>query len=333
MNALLLSMPGTPVIYYGDEIGMGDNIYLGDRDGVRTPMQWSPDRNGGFSRANPQQLYAPPIQDPIFGFQAVNVEAQQQSPGSLLNWMKRLIAVRQRPADLRARHAHLPLPAQPQGPGLSARARGRDDLVRLQPVAQRAGLRPGARGLPRPGAGRAAGPHRLPTDRRSRLPPDPARLRLLLAGAGRGRPSSPAGTSPRPSPCPNSSPSSSTTAGAPSARAAAAATLPGRCCRNTCPSRAGSRTRPVEGVRLARAGEVRGRQGNYLLAELDGRAGRRPRQQCFFLPFAAAWGEENLAPGGAAPALHAGRGPPRRPRSARSTTPPTPTTSPWHSSG
>ena len=94
MNALLLSMPGTPVIYYGDEIGMGDNIYLGDRDGVRTPMQWSPDRNGGFSRANPQQLYAPPIQDPIFGYQAVNVEAQQQSPGSLLNWMKRLIAAR-----------------------------------------------------------------------------------------------------------------------------------------------------------------------------------------------------------------------------------------------
>jgi maltose alpha-D-glucosyltransferase/alpha-amylase len=95
MNALLLSMPGTPVIYYGDEIGMGDNIFLGDRDGVRTPMQWSPDRNGGFSRANPQRLYLPPIQDPIFGFQGVNVEAQTQSPGSLLNWMKRLIAVRQ----------------------------------------------------------------------------------------------------------------------------------------------------------------------------------------------------------------------------------------------
>ena len=95
MNALLLSMPGTPVIYYGDEIGMGDNIYLGDRDGVRTPMQWSPDRNGGFSRANPQRLYAPPVQDPIFGYQVVNVEAQSQSQGSLLNWMKRMIAVRQ----------------------------------------------------------------------------------------------------------------------------------------------------------------------------------------------------------------------------------------------
>ena len=95
MNGLLFSMPGTPTVYYGDEIGMGDNIYLGDRDGVRTPMQWSPDRNGGFSRANPQNLYLPAIQDPIYGFEAVNVEAQQKSPGSLLNWMKRIIAVRQ----------------------------------------------------------------------------------------------------------------------------------------------------------------------------------------------------------------------------------------------
>lgn len=94
MNSLLLSMPGTPIIYYGDEIGMGDNIYLGDRNGVRTPMQWSPDRNAGFSRADPQRLYLPPIMDPIYGYQAVNVEAQQREPASLLNWMKRLIAVR-----------------------------------------------------------------------------------------------------------------------------------------------------------------------------------------------------------------------------------------------
>ncbi len=83
LNSLLLSMPGTPVIYYGDEIGMGDNYYLGDRDGVRTPMQWSADRNAGFSRANPQQLYLPTIQDPVHGFEAVNVEAQQRSPSSL----------------------------------------------------------------------------------------------------------------------------------------------------------------------------------------------------------------------------------------------------------
>ncbi|MEO8248935.1 MAG: maltose alpha-D-glucosyltransferase [Burkholderiales bacterium] len=94
MNSLLLSMPGTPVMYYGDEIGMGDNIFLGDRDGVRTPMQWTSDRNGGFSRADPQRLYLPPIQDPIYGFEAVNVEAQSREPSSLLNWTRRLLAVR-----------------------------------------------------------------------------------------------------------------------------------------------------------------------------------------------------------------------------------------------
>ncbi len=94
MNSLLLSMPGSPVLYYGDEIGMGDNIYLGDRNGVRTPMQWSPDRNAGFSRADPQRLYLPPIMDPIYGYEAVNVEAQNRDPGSLLNWMKRMLAVR-----------------------------------------------------------------------------------------------------------------------------------------------------------------------------------------------------------------------------------------------
>jgi len=96
LNSLLLSMPGTPIIYYGDEIGMGDNYYLGDRDGVRTPMQWSADRNAGFSRANPQALYLPTIQDPVHGYEAINVEAQNGSPSSLLNWMKRMIAVRQR---------------------------------------------------------------------------------------------------------------------------------------------------------------------------------------------------------------------------------------------
>jgi maltose alpha-D-glucosyltransferase/alpha-amylase len=94
MNSLLLSMPGTPIIYYGDEIGMGDNIYLGDRNGVRTPMQWTPDRNGGFSRCDPARLYAPMIMDPVYGYEAVNVEAQSRSLGSLLSWTKRLIAVR-----------------------------------------------------------------------------------------------------------------------------------------------------------------------------------------------------------------------------------------------
>jgi len=94
MNSLLLSMPGSPALYYGDEIGMGDNIFLGDRNGVRTPMQWSPDRNAGFSRADPQRLYLPPIMDPVYGFEAVNVEAQAREPGSLLNWTRRLLAVR-----------------------------------------------------------------------------------------------------------------------------------------------------------------------------------------------------------------------------------------------
>ncbi len=94
MNTLLFSLPGTPVLYYGDEIGMGDNIYLGDRNGVRTPMQWSADRNAGFSRANPQRLYLPVIIDPEYHYESVNVEAQQSNPHSLLSWMKRLIAMR-----------------------------------------------------------------------------------------------------------------------------------------------------------------------------------------------------------------------------------------------
>ncbi|HEX4420456.1 MAG TPA: maltose alpha-D-glucosyltransferase, partial [Kofleriaceae bacterium] len=94
MTSLLLSLPGTPVLYYGDEIGMGDNIYLGDRDGVRTPMQWSSDRNGGFSRANPQRLYLPTIIDPDYHYEAINVDAQQRIASSLLWWTKRLLAKR-----------------------------------------------------------------------------------------------------------------------------------------------------------------------------------------------------------------------------------------------
>lgn len=91
---LLMTLPGSPIIYYGDEIGMGDNIYLGDRNGVRTPMQWSPDRNAGFSKADPQRLFLPPNMDPIYGYEAINVEAQARNPSSLLHWTKRLIAVR-----------------------------------------------------------------------------------------------------------------------------------------------------------------------------------------------------------------------------------------------
>ncbi len=96
MNSLLMSMPGTPVIYYGDELGMGDNIYLGDRNGVRTPMQWSADRNAGFSSANPQRLFLPVVIDPGYHYETVNVDWQQQDPNSLLWWMKRLLALRRR---------------------------------------------------------------------------------------------------------------------------------------------------------------------------------------------------------------------------------------------
>ncbi len=97
LASLILSMPGTPVLYYGDELGMGDNIYLGDRDGVRTPMQWSPDRNAGFSRADPEQLYTQPVINPTCSYQAINVEAQERTPTSLLHWMKRVL-------DLRRQH-------------------------------------------------------------------------------------------------------------------------------------------------------------------------------------------------------------------------------------
>src|ERR1700738_4070779 len=94
LHALLFSFPGSPVLYYGDEIGMGDNIYLGDRDSVRTPMQWSPDRNAGFSRADFAQLYLPPLMDPVYGLAALNVEAQLRNQGSFLHWLRRMLTER-----------------------------------------------------------------------------------------------------------------------------------------------------------------------------------------------------------------------------------------------
>ena len=96
LHGLLFSLPGSPVLYYGDEIRMGDNIYLGDRNGVRTPMHWTGDRNAGFSTADPSRLYQPVISDPIYHYQAINVEAAQRSPTSFLNWIKRLIRLRQK---------------------------------------------------------------------------------------------------------------------------------------------------------------------------------------------------------------------------------------------
>ena len=149
MNGLLFSLPGTPVLYYGDEIGMGDNIYLGDRNGVRTPMQWSADRNAGFSRANPQRLYLPVIIDPEYHYEAVNVEAQQRNPHSLLWWMRRLIALRKRhPAFGRGTLEFL-APRQPQGARLRAPARGRAHPRRGEPLALRAVRRAGPLGASR----------------------------------------------------------------------------------------------------------------------------------------------------------------------------------------
>lgn len=113
LNSLLFTLPGSPVLYYGDELGMGDNIWLGDRDGVRTPMQWSPDRNAGFSHAEAARLYLPVIVDSVYGYQAINVEAQERSPFSLLNWTKRLIQVRKRHPALGRGSIEFPRPENP----------------------------------------------------------------------------------------------------------------------------------------------------------------------------------------------------------------------------
>jgi maltose alpha-D-glucosyltransferase/alpha-amylase len=261
MNALLLSMPGTPVVYYGDEIGMGDNIYLGDRDGVRTPMQWSPDRNGGFSRANPQRLYLPAIQDPIFGFQGVNVEAQQQSPGSLLNWMKRLITVRQARRTFGRGTITFLYPRNRkilaylrefEGEAilcvfnLSRNAQAFDlDLAQFQGR------------VPIEMLGRTAFPTISSTEACYRLSlPGYAFYWFVLAEAGK-----PGGPEPAVEPCRSSSRSSSPTAGAGSARAGSAATSSGRCCPTTCPSSAGSRprTRRSSACGCARSGRYAAR--------------------------------------------------------------------------
>jgi maltose alpha-D-glucosyltransferase/alpha-amylase len=156
-HALLFSLPGSPIMYYGDEIGMGDNIYLGDRDGVRTPMQWTPDRNGGFSRADFAQLYLPPILDPVYGFQSVNVESQLRNPSSFLQWVHRMLEVRKQHPVMGT--------GSFQVLDHRRRRRARQRAVRLQPLA----VRPAGRALPRPvpgvDAARAAGPGALPPDR------------------------------------------------------------------------------------------------------------------------------------------------------------------------
>ena len=191
MNGLLFSLPGTPVIYYGDEIGMGDNIYLGDRNGVRTPMQWSADRNAGFSRANPQQLYLPVIIDPEYHYETVNVEAQQNNPHSLLWWMKRLIALRKRyKAFGRGSMEFL----HPENRKVLAFIRRYEDetmlvVANLSRFAQyvELDLRSYKGTIPVELFGRT----RFPADRRAAVPPHPRPARLLLvrarAGASRQR--------------------------------------------------------------------------------------------------------------------------------------------------
>ena len=133
MNSLLLSMPGSPIVYYGDEIGMGDNIYLGDRNGVRTPMQWSPDRNAGFSRADPQRLYLPPIMDPIYGYELGQRRGAAARPELAAQLDEAHARHAQGEQGVRPRPAGVPAPRQPQDPRLPEELRRRGDPVRREP--------------------------------------------------------------------------------------------------------------------------------------------------------------------------------------------------------
>ena len=180
MNSLLLSMPGAPIIYYGDEIGMGDNFFLGDRNGVRTPMQWSLDRNAGFSRADPQQLFLPPIMDPIYGFEAVNVEAQHARPLLAVELDEAHAPGAQDLAGLWPRHPEVHPPRQPQSAGVSAPVRRRHHSLRRESVALGATGRNRSRGSQGHRADRAAGQHAVSTYRRAAVFSDSPGVRLLL---------------------------------------------------------------------------------------------------------------------------------------------------------
>ena len=188
MHAMLFSLPGSPVLYYGDEIGMGDNIYLGDRDGVRTPMQWTGDRNGGFSRADFQQLYLPPQMDAVYGYQAVNVEAQLRQPNSLLRWLHRLVALRKEHPVFGLGTLRGAAPGQPAHLLPPPHVRGRRRPLRPQ----RRALGTGGRARPVEVGGACAGgdvrPHAVPADRQPAVSAHawPARV-LLVPAAPRGR--------------------------------------------------------------------------------------------------------------------------------------------------
>ena len=185
MNSLLFSFPGTPIIYYGDEIGMGDNIYLGDRNGVRTPMQWTSDRNGGFSRCDPARLYLPVIMDPVYGHQSVNVEAQQRSPSSFLNWMKRLIGVRRSNNAFSRGTPELHPAREPHRAGLRPAIRERHHRLCRQSVALGAGRRNRSQPMEGPRADGDAGANGVSAHRRAALSRHAAALRLLLVPARR----------------------------------------------------------------------------------------------------------------------------------------------------
>ena len=195
MNSLLLSMPGSPIIYYGDEIGMGDNIYLGDRNGVRTPMQWSPDRNAGFSRADPQRLYLPPIMDPIYGYEAVNVEAQLRDPSSLLNWMRAHARGAQDQPRLRPRQAARSCSPATARSSPTCASYGDEAILCVANLSRAAqpvelDLRRFKGRVPVEMLGRTA----VPADRRAALPADAAGARLLLVPPRRPTPPRRAGT-------------------------------------------------------------------------------------------------------------------------------------------
>ena len=187
MNGLLLSMPGTPVIYYGDEIGMGDNIYLGDRDGVRTPMQWSPDRNGGFSRADPARLVLPPIMDPLYGYRG----GQRRGAGSRPALAAQLDAPHASPSrrqlpGVRPRQLAPPLSrATARSWPICASTRATRILCVANLSRTAAGGRARPRGVRRPRAGRAGRRLGVPADRPAALSADAAALRLLLVPARR----------------------------------------------------------------------------------------------------------------------------------------------------
>ena len=191
---LLFTLPGSPVLYYGDEIQMGDNLYLGDRDSVRTPMQWTPDRNGGFSRADFAQLYLPPLMDPVYGFSAVNVEAQQRNPSSFLHWIRRILAVRREFPVLGHRGPRGGVVGQPVGAGLRAvgagparPGTGQPGALRPQPEPAGPARRAARRALGGATAHRAARTGGVPVDRDRSLPGDGRLLRLALLRAGLSR--------------------------------------------------------------------------------------------------------------------------------------------------